>query len=92
MEEAEAGKVWDIAHGRYDIAMKRLVADVLQEAENPEDKLFNALMKMRTPESTKRAAEAIQKGYTCLSSMHNNLNCDTIQSHLCPQLCYPQNA
>ena len=62
MEEAEAGKVWDSAHGRYDIAMKRLVADVLQEAESPEDKLFNALIQMRTPESTKRAAEAIQNG------------------------------
>ena len=62
MEEAEAVKVWDDAHGRYDIAMKKLVADVLREAENPEDKLFNALMQMRTPESTKRAAVAIQKG------------------------------
>ena len=62
MEEAEAGKVWESAHGRYDIAMKRLVADVLQEAESPEDKLFNALMQMRTAESTKYAAEAIQKG------------------------------
>ena len=62
MEEAEAGKVWDSAHGRYDIAMKKLVTDVLREAENPEEKLGNALMQMKTPESAKRAAEAIKNG------------------------------
>ena len=63
LEEAETGKMWENALGRYDRAMKNLVADILREIENPEEKLINALMKMRTPESTKRAAEAIQKGY-----------------------------
>ena len=48
--------------GRYDTAMLKLVMDVLQESETPEEKLSNALSEMRTPESASRASEAIQKG------------------------------
>ena len=61
-DEAELGKVWDEALGRYDRAILNLVVDVLQEAENPEEKLYNALNEMRTPESAKRAVEAIRNG------------------------------
>ena len=42
--------------------MLHLVVDVLQEAQNPEEKLCNALSEMRTPESAKHAAEAIKNG------------------------------
>ena len=61
-DEAELGKVWDEALGRYDRAALNLVVDVLQEAENPEEKLCNALNEMRPPESAKRAVDAIQNG------------------------------
>jgi len=61
-DEAELGKVWDEALGRYDRAILNLVVDVLQESQNPEEKLYNALKEMRTPESAKRAVEAIQSG------------------------------
>ena len=61
-DEAELLKVWNEVLGRYDSAMLHLVVDVLQEAQNPEEKLCNALNEMRTPESAKRAAEAIQNG------------------------------
>ena len=66
-DEAELGKVWDEALGRYDSAILNLVVDVLQEAENPEEKLCNALNEMRTPESAKRAVEAIQNGMHYMS-------------------------
>ena len=61
-DEAELGKVWDEALGRYNRAILNLVVDVLQEAQNPEEKLYNALNEMRTPESAKCAADAIQNG------------------------------
>ena len=61
-DEAELGKVWDEAFGRYDRAVLNLVVGVLQEAQNPAEKLYNALEEMRTPESGKRASEAIQCG------------------------------
>ena len=61
-DEAELGKVWEEALGRYDRAVLNLVVDVLQEAQNPAEKLYNALEEMRTPESAKRASEAIQQG------------------------------
>ena len=61
-DEAELGKVWDEALGRYDRAVLNLVVGVLQEAQNPAEKLYYALEEMRTPESGKRASEAIQCG------------------------------
>ena len=61
-DEAELGKVWNEALGRYDRAVLNLVVDVLQEAQNPEEKLCNALNEMKTPESAKHAAIAIQNG------------------------------
>ena len=61
-DEAELGKLWDEALGRYDKAILNLVVGVLQEAENPEEKLYNALNEMRTPESAKRAVDTIQNG------------------------------
>ena len=63
MEEAEAKKVWEKALGRSDRAMLKLVTDVMQETERPEEKLASALKKMRTVESSLRAKEAIQNGY-----------------------------
>ena len=62
MEEAEAKKIWEKALGRYDRAMLKLVADVMQETERPEEKLASALKMMRTFESALRAKEAIQNG------------------------------
>ena len=62
VEEAEAKKVWEKALGRYDRAMLKLVADVMQETERPEEKLASALKKMRTSESALRAKEAIENG------------------------------
>ena len=61
-DEAELGKVWDEALGRYDRAVLNLVVGVLQEAQNPAEKLYYALEEMRTPQSAKRASEAIQYG------------------------------
>ena len=61
-DEAELGKVWDEAFGRYDRAVLNLVVGVLQEAQNPAEKLYYSLEEMRTPESGKRASEAIQCG------------------------------
>jgi len=61
-DEAELGKVWDEALGRYDRAVLNLVVGVLQEAQNLAEKLYYALEEMRTPESAKRASEAIQYG------------------------------
>jgi len=61
-DEAELGKVWDEAVGRYDRAVLNLVVGVLQEAQNPAEKLYYALEEMRTPQSAKLASEAIQYG------------------------------
>ena len=61
-DEVELGKVWDEALGRYDRAVLNLVVGVLQEAQNPAEKLYYALEEMRTPQSAKRASEAIQYG------------------------------
>lgn len=61
-DEAEIEKVWDETLGRYDRAMLNLAVDVLQETQTPEEKVYNALMEMRTPESANVAAKAIQNG------------------------------
>ena len=65
-EQSELSEVWNEVLGRYDTAMLKLVMDVLQECQNPEEKLSNALSKMPTSESTSQASQAIQKGtYVC---------------------------
>ena len=69
-DEAKLGKVWDEALGRYNSAVLNLVVDVLQEAQNSEEKLYNALNDMSTPESAKRAVEAIQNGNSNTVSMY----------------------
>ena len=61
-DEAELGKIWNEVLGRYDTAILNLVIDMLQESQNPEEKLYNALSEMKTPESASRASEAIHKG------------------------------
>ena len=88
-DEAELGKVWDEALGRYDRAILNLVVDVLQEAENPEEKLYNALNEMRTPESAKRAVDAIQNGmYYMPFSGYTYMACDIkMECVFAPQLC-----
>ena len=62
MNETKLDNVWNEVLGRYDTAMLNLVIDMLQESQNPEEKLSNALSKMRTPESASRASKAIHKG------------------------------
>jgi len=75
-DEAELGKVWDEALGRYDSAVLNLVVDVLQEAQNPEEKLYNALNEMRTPESAQRAVDTIHKGtYLHYVMMAHDIKC-----------------
>ena len=61
-DKAELRKVWNEALGRYDTAILNLVIDMIQESQNPEEKLYNALNEMKTPESASRASEAIHKG------------------------------
>ena len=94
-DEAELGKVWDEALGRYDRAILNLVVDVLQEAENPEEKLCNALNEMRTPESAERAAEAIQNGKVLVAMYCMSFNAYTymmMEYVFTPQLCSLRNA
>ena len=62
MDEAKLDNVWNEVLGRYDTAMLNLVIDTLQESQNPEEKLSNALSEMKTPESASRASKAIHKG------------------------------
>ena len=61
-DEAELDKVWNEVLGRYDTAILNLVIDMLQEPQNPEEKLSNALSEMKIPESASRASKAIHKG------------------------------
>ena len=94
-DEAELRKVWDEALGRYDRAVLNLVVDVLQEAENPEEKLCNSLNEMRTPESAKRAAEAIQNSKVLVAMYCMSFNAYTYMMMECvftPQLCFLRNA
>ena len=79
-DEAKLGKVWNEVLGRYDTAMLNLVIDMLQESQNPSEKLSNALSEMRTPESASRALKAIHKGkceikllYKCIIVLINHL-------------------
>ena len=93
-DEAELGKVWDEALGRYDSAILNLVVDVLQEAENPEEKLYNALNEMRTPESAKRATDAIQNGklYYMLFNGYTYMQSMMMECVFAPQPCFLRNA
>ena len=61
-EAGELEKVWDGVLGRYDRAVRGLVADALCESQDPVEKLLYAVRQMKTPESGKRALEAVQKG------------------------------
>ena len=61
-EVGELGKLWEGVLGRYDKAVERLVTDTLCESENPVEKLANAVIHMKTPESANRALQAVQKG------------------------------
>ena len=48
--------------GRYDGAVRGLVADALCESQDPVEKLLYAVRQMKTPESAKKALEAVTKG------------------------------
>ena len=61
-DKAELGKVWNKVLGRYDTAILNLVIDMIQESQNPEEKLFNALREMNSTESASRTSKAIHKG------------------------------
>ena len=63
-EAGELEKVWDGVLGRYDRAVRGLVVDALCESQDPVEKLLYAVRQMKTPESAKRAVEAVQKGNT----------------------------
>ena len=59
-------EIWSNAFGRYDRAMQRLLEIVLGSFRSPIKKLVNAVVQMKTPKSSKHAADAIQKGYSYL--------------------------
>ena len=61
-EAGELEKVWDGVLGRYDRAVRGLMVDALCESQDPVEKLLYAVRQMKTPESAKRALEALQKG------------------------------
>ena len=56
--------IWSNAFGRYDRAMQRLLEINLGSFESPVKKLVDAVVEMKTPRSSKCAADAIQKGYS----------------------------
>ena len=53
--------IWSNAFGRYDRAMQRLLEINLGSFESPVKKLVDAVVEMKTPRSSKCAADAIQK-------------------------------
>ena len=71
-ESAELERVWESVLGRYLLAMRFLVRDVLHESQNPVEKVKFALQDMRTLESAQHAAKAVTEGLSkfCLSSKH----------------------
>ena len=71
-EIAELERVWESVLGRYLLAMRCLVCDVLYESQNPVEKVKFALQDMRTLESAQHAAKAVTEGLSnfCLSSKH----------------------
>ncbi|CAI8056640.1 hypothetical protein GBAR_LOCUS30868, partial [Geodia barretti] len=54
-------KLWDKVLGRYHRAVQSLVVGILQESQYAVEKLVHAISHMRTPESAKTAALAVQK-------------------------------
>ena len=62
MEVVELEKLWDKVLGRYHRAVQSLVAGILQESQYAVEKLVHAISHMRTPESAKTAALAVQQG------------------------------
>ena len=71
-ERAELERVWESVLGRYFLAMRCLVRDVLHESQNPVEKVKFALQDMRTLESAQHAAKAVTEGLLNinLSSKH----------------------
>ncbi|CAI8033920.1 hypothetical protein GBAR_LOCUS19121 [Geodia barretti] len=61
MEVGELEKLWDKVLGRYHRAVQSLVVGILQESQYAVEKLVHAISHMRTPESAKTAALAVQK-------------------------------
>ena len=59
-------EIWSNAFGRYDRAMKRLLEIILGRFQSPVKKLVDAVVEMKTPKSSKCAADAIKK-CNCLS-------------------------
>ena len=54
-------EMWSNAFGRYDRAMHTLLELTLDSIQTPVKKLVDAVMEMKTPKSSKCAADAIQK-------------------------------
>ena len=77
MEVGELEKLWDTVLGRYHRAVQTLVVETLNESSHAVEKLAHAISSMRTPESARTAALAVQKGI-----------CFIFQS-LCVLYCYP---
>ena len=57
-------EIWTNAFGRYDRAMMRVLQIILGSVPSPIKKLVDAVVKMKTPRSSKCTADAIQKGYS----------------------------
>ena len=62
MEAGELEKLWDTVLGRYHRAVQTLVVETLNESSYAVEKLAFAISSMRTPESARTAALAVQKG------------------------------
>ena len=57
-------KNWEGVLGRYDRAVQQLMVEVLNEPQNPVEKLVQALSQNAlTAEARQRAIETIPKGY-----------------------------
>ena len=77
MGAGELEKLWDTVLGRYHRAVQTLVVETLNESSYAVEKLAHAISSMRTPESARTTALAVQKGI-----------CFILQS-LCVLYCYP---
>ena len=84
VESGELEKVWrERALGRYLRAIQSLVMNTLKESQNPVEKLRHALSQMKTPESARRALQAVQKGCTSFNSKTPSLIISPYSGHEC---------
>ena len=63
-ERSHLEETWKEVLGRYDMAVQRLMVEVVTESSNPVEKLVQALRQnVLTAEVCKRATETIKKGH-----------------------------